>query len=158
MLKKKSWIKNFLSLSVLFSFALVFTQCDPPEISDPATTNKTDSTKSNYATLVITNSKEQDPGDIFVYYFDQTSADILNAKSNLIGKISYQKTATFTIPAGTWKFGFGSAVGTIYGLIKDNGTSGAQDWLAYPLDPKTSYTLTLLTNGNRTEWLGSYDK
>jgi hypothetical protein len=156
MLFTKSWIKNFLGLTLLVSLAFILIQCDPPNISATPDTNKTDSAKLNYATLTITNSKVQDPGDIYIYYFDKTTADILNAKSNLIGIIPDKKTLAFKIPPGTWKFGFGNATGAIYGLIDSN--INAEPWLAYDIAPKEIYTLALATDGNRTVWSASYAK
>jgi hypothetical protein len=104
-----SWFKRF---RFIFFFGMLFTACGvwlgltgctPNDLGTTPPTN--DST--GYASLKVTNYKEQDPGPLTFRLFDSNAVDAQSAvKVRELGVVPESATVTFNVPAGRYKLAF----------------------------------------------------
>lgn len=114
----------------------------------------TTGTASGTATIAFTNRRETDAG-VLTFNLYPARAVLLASPvpHEILGKVGYSETKTFTVPTGRWKLGYEEDDGTFKYMPDSTAEGGSQDWPTVLLSKDIRYQIVLETDqGGNTLW------
>ncbi len=126
---------------------LALAACEPIQYGPEAPKPPGDSTASGQASLILTNNREVDPGDLtFLLYRPAAQSIEDGTPAQKLGPVKFRSSATFKVPAGQWKIGYETENSVLRQMPSSDDEGSQAEWPVVILSAGKAYSLEIKTD------------